>query len=365
MVNRLWAERILVLFPSLLLISGVVMVYSASSIIADKRFGDSFFFLKRHLVYAVLSILVMTVTAKIDYQHIRKVTYPVLLFSFVLLVIVLIPSVGVEVGGATRWLRIGLVSVQPSEFAKLAVIFYLAASFTRKKDEIKDFKKGFLPYMAILAVFLAPILLQPDFGTAVTIAGIMFIMLFVAGTRFSYIFGLILSMLPFVYMLIAGVEYRKKRILSFIDPWNDPQDTGFQIIQSFIAFGAGGVFGRGLGEGRQKLFYLPEPHTDFILPVIGEELGFIGVAAIVLLFVCIVIMGIRAAFKSRDPFGCHLALGIISMIAIQALINMGVVLGLLPTKGLTLPFLSYGGTSLIVNMTGVGILLSITARGRD
>lgn len=360
---KLWSERVLIGAALFLVFTGVVMVYSASSIMADKRFHDSFFFLKRHTAYAVLSIVIMITVAKIDYGHIRKVSIPLMLFSFFLLVLLLLPGVGMEAGGATRWLRFGPLSIQPSEMAKLSIIFFLAHSMTKKKD-MNDFKKGFLPYLLVMGAFLSLMLLQPDFGTAMTVAGIMFIMLFVAGARPSYIMSSLLSTGIIAYFLIASSEYRMKRILSFVDPWSDPQDTGFQIIQSFLAFGAGGMTGRGLGEGRQKLFYLPEPHTDFILPVVGEELGFIGVVLLILLFCSIVFFGLRAALKASDTFGCFLAIGLTSMIGLQAIINMAVVMGLLPTKGLPLPFISYGGTSLIINMIGVGILVSITARGR-
>ncbi len=364
MSGRLWSERLLIGLTVVLVLTGVVMVYSASSIMADKRFGDSFFFLKRHLLYAFGGILLMLGAARVDYGHLRKLAVPFLVFSLLLLVLLLVPGVGSKVGGATRWLRFGPFSVQPSEIAKLAVILFLSFSFSRKKSEMTSFGKGFLPYVTILVVFVILMILQPDFGTAMTLAGIVFVMLFAAGARLSHILSFITFMLPVAYLLIAGSEYRRRRILSFIDPWSDPQDTGFQIIQSFLAFGSGGMFGRGLGEGRQKLFYLPEPHTDFVLPVIGEEMGFAGVLTVILIFTVLVVLGIRAALKARDSFGCHLALGITSMIGLQAVINMGVVMGLLPTKGLPLPFISYGGTSLLVNMTGVGILLSITSRGR-
>lgn len=361
--GSLWSERLMAGFAVILVLTGVVMVYSASSIMADKRFHDSFFFLKRHIVYAVIGISAMIVVSKADYGWIKNIAYPFLLFTVGLLVLLLIPGVGTEVGGATRWLRAGPLSIQPSELTKLAVIFAFAASFTKKKD-MRCFKKGFAPYITILAVCIALMLLQPDFGTAMTLAGIIFIMLFTAGVRLSYLTASAGVMIAVASMLIAGADYRRKRILSFLDPWSDPQDTGFQIIQSFLAFGSGGMMGRGLGEGRQKLFYLPEPHTDFVLPVIGEEMGFLGLSVVIFFFAAIVVLGIRAALKSSDDFGCHLAVGITSMIALQAIINMGVVMGLLPTKGLPLPFISYGGTSLIVNMIGVGILISITARGK-
>ncbi|MBE9502802.1 MAG: putative lipid II flippase FtsW [Proteobacteria bacterium] len=360
---KLWSERVLIGCALFLVLTGVVMVYSASSIMAEKRFYDSFFFLKRHTVYAILGICTMITTAKLDYNHIRKIAIPFMFFSFSLLILLLIPGVGTEAGGATRWLRFGPLSLQPSEVAKLSIIFFFAHSLANKKA-MNDFKKGFLPYLIVMGIFLCLMLMQPDFGTAMTVAGIIFIMLFVAGARPSYITSTFLLTGIIAYFLVATSEYRMKRILSFVDPWSDPQDTGFQIIQSFLAFGSGGLMGRGLGEGRQKLFYLPEPHTDFILPVVGEELGFIGVVFIILVFAALVLFGIRAALKAYDTFGCYLALGITSMIGLQAIINMGVVMGLLPTKGLPLPFVSYGGTSLLINMIGVGILISITARGR-
>jgi len=361
--GRLWSERLIIGVTIFLVLTGVVMVYSASSIMADKRFHDSFFFLKRHTIYALIGIIAMIAVSKADYRQISKIANPFLFFTIGLLVLLLIPGVGSEAGGATRWLRAGPLSIQPSELTKLAVIFSFALSFTKKKD-MGSLKKGFLPYAGILGLCVSLMLLQPDFGTAMTLAGIVFIMLFVAGVRLSFLTASASFMIAMAAMLVAGAEYRRKRILSFLDPWADPQDTGFQIIQSFLAFGSGGMMGRGLGEGRQKLFYLPEPHTDFVLPVIGEEMGFLGLFIVILFFAAIVVLGIRAALRADDDFGCYLAMGITSMIALQAIINMGVVMGLLPTKGLPLPFISYGGTSLIVNMIGVGILLSITARGK-
>lgn len=365
MPDRLWSGRLLVGFTVALVLTGVVMVYSASSIMAEERFRDTFFFLKRHLIYALIGISIMLIVARVDYIYIKYIAFPLLVFTFSLLIFLLIPGIGTEVGGATRWLRFGPLSFQPSELAKLAIIFFSAYSISRKHEDMKDFKKGFLSYITVLMLFIVPILLQPDFGTAITITGIVMIMLFVAGTRVSFLalFSMFVAMAS--YILITGSEYRLKRILSFLDPWSDPLNTGHQIIQSFLAFGSGGMLGRGLGEGRQKLFYLPEPHTDFILSVVGEELGFIGVTAIILIFASLVIIGIRAALKARERFGTYLAIGITSMISLQATVNMGVVMGLLPTKGLTLPFVSYGGTSLVSNMIGVGILASITARGES
>lgn len=367
MQDKLWNERILLWLTIFLALTGVVMVYSASSIMADKRFHDSFFFLKRHTVYALTGITVMIAISKIDYQIAKKVAYPFLFFTLALLLLLLIPGIGTEVGGATRWLRLGPLSIQPSEVAKLALIIFMAYSFSKKeeKGEMKDLKKGFLPYVLVLMFFLVPMLRQPDFGTAMTITSIFLIMIFVAGARLSYITTLVISVAGAAALLIAGAEYRRKRILSFLDPWDDPLDTGFQIIQSFLAFGSGGFAGRGLGEGRQKLFYLPEPHTDFILPVIGEEMGFLGVMTVVLIFGAVVALGIKAALSAKDSLGCYLAIGITSMIGLQAIINMWVVMGLLPTKGLPLPFISYGGTSLIVNMIGVGILAGVIERSRE
>jgi cell division protein FtsW len=281
-----------------------------------------------------------------------------------LMILVLIPGIGGSAGGAARWIRLPGFSLQPSEIAKIGLIIYMAYSLEKKQDRVKFFTAGFLPYMVVLAVLLVLLLLQPDLGAALTLGGVAIIMLFAAGTRPTYIISMFLLALPFLYFLVMNVDYRRRRVLAFLNPWEDPSNSGFQIIQSWLAFGAGGVFGQGLGEGKQKLFYLPEAHTDFILSVVGEELGFIGVILIASMFFLLVWRSIRVALGAEDTFGRFLAFGIAVLLGIEAFVNMGVVTGLLPTKGLALPFISYGGSSLLITLFAMGILLNISSRMR-
>jgi len=274
---------------------------------------------------------------------------------------VLIPGVGGKVKGATRWIRLPGFNLQPSEFAKIALIMYMAYSLEKKSDKIRSLSYGFLPYMVVLAAMLLLILKQPDLGAALTLAGVAILMLFAAGTRLVFILGTLLMAAPIVAYLVFHSAYRLRRIKAFMNPEQDPTGIGWQIIQSKYAFGAGGLFGQGLGEGKQKLFYLPEAHTDFILSVVGEELGFLGVLVIIGMFFILVQRAMRIAMAARDPFGRFLALGIAVLFAIEASVNMGVVTGLLPTKGLALPFLSYGGSSLLISLLAAGILLNISS----
>jgi cell division protein FtsW len=259
-----------------------------------------------------------------------------------------------------RWLHLPGLTIQPAEIVKLALVLYLAHSLTRKKEKVRSLLKGYLPYMIVLAVLLGMLLKQPDLGSAMIIAGVAMGMLVVAGVRWRYLFPTILMTLPVVYFLIMQVEYRRRRIMAFLDPWDDPFDTGFQIIQSMVAFGKGGVLGQGLGIGEQKLFYLPEAHTDFIFSVIGEELGLVGTLIVAALFLMLILSGIRIAAHCQDPFGRNLAFGLTLLLGLEAFVNLAVCMGLLPTKGLALPFISYGGTSLVVSLFAVGILLNIS-----
>ncbi|MBC7962245.1 MAG: putative lipid II flippase FtsW [Steroidobacteraceae bacterium] len=355
-------DLVIMLMAIALTCFGVVMVYSASSVMAAKRFHDGFFFLKRQSFFALVGFAIMLGTMRINYQYWRKAAVPILLGCLVLLILVLIPGIGGSAGGASRWIRLpGGFNLQPSEVAKIALIMYMAYSLDRKQDKIKQLGAGFVSYMLILLVLLGFLLSQPDMGSALTLAAVAMIMLFAAGTRLVYIVSIFLMSLPFLYFLVMNVAYRKRRILAFLDPWQDPQNSGFQIIQSWLAFGTGGVFGRGLGEGKQKLFYLPEAHTDFILSVVGEELGFLGVIVIIGMFFMLVQRAMRIAVAAPDIFGRFLALGIAVLFGIEATVNMGVVTGLLPTKGLALPFISYGGSSLIISLFAVGILLNISS----
>ena len=354
-------DLVIMLMAIALTCFGVVMVYSASSIMAAKRFSDGFFFLKRQGLFALIGFAIMLGTMRINYQFWRKLAAPILLGCIVLLVLVLIPGIGGSAGGASRWIRLPGFSLQPSEIAKIALIMYMAYSLDRKQDKIKQLGSGFVSYMLILVVLLGLLLKQPDMGSALTLAAVAVIMLFAAGTRLVYIISIVLMSMPFIYFLIMNVAYRKRRILAFLNPWEDPQNSGFQIIQSWLALGAGGLFGVGLGEGKQKLFYLPEAHTDFILAVVGEELGFLGVIVIIGMFFLLVQRAMRIAVAAPDIFGRFLALGIAVLFGIEASVNMCVVTGMIPTKGLALPFISYGGSSLLISLFAVGILLNISS----
>jgi len=354
-------DIIIILVTLVLVIIGTVMIYSSSSIMATERFNDGYYFLKKQLVFVLLGLVIMIVMSKIPYRHLRKVAYLGILVSLVLLCVVLIPGFGVKVGGATRWMRIGGFSFQVAEVVKVALVIFLAHFFTKKAEHIREFLKVFLVPLIITFTMVGLILLQPDFGTSVVIMVVMLSMFFLAGCRIIYISGVLAAFMPAGIALIMYESYRLKRLLAFLDPWQDPTNSGFQIIQSFISFGSGGTFGVGIGNSMQKLFYLPEPHTDFILSVIAEEGGFIAVTAVITLFIILVIRGFLVSLHSSDLFGTLLAGGLTVVIAVGVFINTACVMGLLPTKGLALPFLSYGGTSLIISMAIIGILLNISS----
>jgi len=361
--SRKLHNHLLLLIVCALVGTGIVMVYSSSSISADTKFGDSIHFLKRQSCFALIGLLLMFFVMNIRYQVLQRVVYPIIIISFLLLTLVLIPGIGTTIGGSTRWFRIGPLSFQPSELAKLALIIFIAYSLSKKKEQtIKSFSIGFLPHLIVTLVMSGLVLLQPDFGTAMILFSLFFILMFAAGTKIRYLASLLGVMSVGCYFLITCVGYRLDRITAYLNPWEDPTATGFQIIQSFLAFGSGGLWGAGLGNGKQKLFYLPEPHTDFICSIIGEELGFIGVLLVIILFIILFFCGLKIALKAPDLLGTYLALGITSLISLHAVVNLGVVMGLLPTKGSTLPFISYGGTSLVFSLIGIGILLNISSQ---
>ncbi len=350
------------LLPVLFLVGiGIVMIYSASSALALKKFGSDYYFLKKQVLFSLLGILALVACRHIPLKLISSFTYPILILAIVLLVAVKITGLGYSVNGATRWLRFGALSFQPSEFARFALVIYLAYSMSKKKDDLKDFYIGFVPHLFILCIFTTLIFFQPDFGSVLILWGITWIMLYVGGVRILYLLSPLIFLLPAAYFLIITSAYRLKRMISFWDPWQYSIDEGYQITHSLMTFGTGGIWGTGIGKGYQKLFYLPEPHTDFIFSVIGEELGLCGVLIIIGLYFLILWKGIKIAKNAKDYFGSFMAVGITSAIAIQVCVNMGVVVGLLPTKGLTLPFLSYGGTSLLFSMASIGILMNIGA----
>ncbi len=353
-----------ILIPTLLLIgAGLVSIYSASSFLAEHKYGDSYYFLKRQGIFCLLGLCFMIMAKNIRTEFYTRLVYPLLVTSLALLIITIIPGLGMKVGGASRWLRIGSLSFQPSEVAKLALALYLAYSMAKKSTQMALFSSGFVPHLLVAALYMGLIVLQPDLGTCIIIGAWLAIILFVGGVRLVHLFGLALLSAPVLFWLIWKADYRLKRWWAFLNPWEDPQGLGFQIIHSFLAFGSGGVFGVGLGNSKQKLFYLPEPHTDFILSIIAEELGLVGVATILVLFGILIVRGIKVALAAPDLYCSYLAMGITSFLALQVIINMGVVLGLLPTKGLTLPLISYGGSSLVISLIGIGMLLNISSRG--
>ncbi len=342
------------------------MVYSSSYILALKKFGDGFYFLKRQFIFAGFGITLMLIVANLRYEILNdwKCVYLLLTSSLITLLLVLIPGFGSEIGDARRWFRVGNISFQPSEFAKLTLIIYLSYSLAKKGVKVKTFSLGLLPHLMISLIMGGLILKQPDLGGGLIMLALLFLMLFLAWARISHLVSLGLVSLPVLYFLVISFPYRIKRILAFLNPFEDPEGTGYQIIQSFLAFGSGGFWGLGLGNSRQKLFYLPEPHTDFIFSIIGEELGFLGVSIILFLFLVLIFCGFKTSLRAKDLFGAYLALGITSLIGLGAIVNMTVATGLLPTKGACLPFVSYGGSSLVVSLISSGILLSISQRIR-
>lgn len=343
-----------------LLSVGVVMVYSASAVVAADRFRDPYFFLKKQLFWALLGAAGLWLTIRFDYHRLEGWVLPLLIVAAALLVLVLIPPIGQAINGTRRWIRLGPVSFQPAELAKLALVVYLASFLAKRREALGGFREGLLPPLAVAGVLAALVLAQPDLGTCVTLLALTFALLFLAGGRVAHLGLIAASALPLIAVAIWAAPYRLRRITAFLDPWSDPRGSGFQIIQSWLALGNGGVLGQGIGASTQKLFYLPEAHTDFIFAVIGEELGFVGAAAIVALFVILVWRGFRIGLRAPDPFGAYLALGITVLIATQTLVNLGVVTGLLPTKGLPLPFISFGGSALLVTLLSTGVLLNIS-----
>ncbi len=353
----------MILIPTMLLIClGLVMIYSASSNLGQLRLADGYFFLKRQAIFCLIGIPLMFVARYVPYTLYSRFVYPLLMISACFLGLLYVPALAREIGGARRWLNLGPFSFQPSELVKFSLAVYMAYSMSKKSAEMTSFSRGVLPHLLVAGILMLLVLLQPDLGTTVIIALWLLISLFVGGVRIFHLSSLFLLCSPVVIWLISRADYRIKRWLAFLDPWEDPSGIGFQIIHSFLAFGSGGIFGAGLGNSKQKLFYLPESHTDFVLSITGEELGLLGVTTIIILFGTLIMGGIRVALKARDLYSTYLALGITSFLGLQVIINMAVVLGLLPTKGLTLPLISYGGSSLIMTLLSIGVLLNISAR---
>jgi cell division protein FtsW len=354
-------DKVLLIAVMLLLAIGVVMVYSSSSVVALTTYNDPTYFMRRQITWAALGLLAMVAAMRVDHAVLadKRVVAMLLLLSFALLAATFFPGIGRTVNGARRWIKAGSFTFQPAELVKLTLVVYLSSYLSSRKELIKDFQRGLLPAFAVIGLFLVLLLLQPDFGTVMAMGVVIMLMLLTGGARVMHLGALFVAAGTFAVAAVVHKAYRLRRITAFLNPWEDPQGAGHQIIQSFLAFGSGGVFGRGLGEGRQKLLFLPERHSDFIYAVIGEELGLMGALAVLLLFGIILWRGVRIALRAAG-FSRMLALGITSLISVQALINMAVVTGIMPTKGMALPLVSYGGSALVVTMASVGVLLNIS-----
>ena len=359
MPRTLKSDRVLFLTALLLVMVSIVMVYSASAVVAQAKTGRPTLFLMKQAMWATLGFGALAVVMRIDYKLYKE---PFVVWSALggvalgLVAVLFMPPVN----NARRWLGFGGLGIQPSELAKLAAIFFIAMTLEERLDRINELRYSLVRVSVVMGGLVLLIMLEPDFGTSMSLLIVAFVMVFAAGLDFRYIAGVLLAAMPAIYLVVMRTAYRRKRVLTFLNPWNDPLGDGFQIIQSLIAVGTGGVWGKGLMNGVQKLFYLPEPHTDFIYAVISEELGIVGATVVTLCFCVIAWRGLRVAMRAPDRFGSFLALGLTTMVAVQAFVNISVVLGLMPTKGIPLPFVSNGGSSLLINLVGMGILLNVS-----
>ena len=360
MKDGLAIDKWMLLAVAVLLALGMTMVLSTSYLHSQERYGDGTYFFRKQLIAMGVGMIALVVCSLAPSALYRRFAYPLLAVTFVILVMVLIPGVGASRGGARRWIMFPGFAFQPSELAKLAIVMYLARSMAKKEELIRTFSVGVLPHLIVSGAVL--LLLEPDFGTALILTMLLYFMLFIGGVRVRHLLATALLALPGLAYVMMTAEYRLRRLMSFLDPWSDPSGSGFHVIQSLIAFGSGQWLGRGLGESRQKLLYLPEAHTDFIYSVIGEELGLLGALVVLALFGVIIVRGLRLVAKIEEPFDQYLAFGLTVLLGLQALIHMGVVMGLMPTKGLVLPFISYGGSAMVINLMEAGILLGLSRR---
>ncbi len=362
MSDRFAVDKWLLLAVVGLLAVGVTMVLSTSYLYSQERFADGTYFFRKQLIAMGGGLAALILCSLLPSKTYRQMAYPLLGLALLALILVLIPSISVSRGGARRWLMLPGFAFQPAELAKLAVVFYLAHSLAKKEERIQTFVVGVLPHLIVTAACLGLLLLEPDFGTALILTLVLYLMLFIGGARIPHLLATGLMVLPVLAYLMLTAAYRWRRLMSFWDPWREAASGGFQVVQSLIAFGSGQFWGRGLGESRQKLFYLPEAHTDFVYSVIGEELGLLGALGVLALFGIIIARGLRLTARIEEPFEQYLAFGVTVLLGLQALIHMGVVMGLMPTKGLVLPFISYGGSAMVMNLMEAGILLGLSRR---
>mgnify|MGYP000854507268 FL=1 len=363
MKTRQRPDALLLLATFLLLGIGLVMVYSSSSVWSLYRFEISYYYLRRQAIFAALGLVAMFLCSRFNYWNWRRFVQPVFWINFLLLILVLIPGIGFARSEAQRWIDLGFVKFQPTDVTKFAMVLFTANYLVVKKEYMHTFKRGLLPVLLVAGITFGLIMLQPDLGTTLTILMTIFILLFGGGARILHLCGIAMTGVPIIAALILFVphfRYQLARLTSFLNPWADPSGSGWQIIQSLLAIGSGSLGGVGLGASRQKFLYLPEPWSDFIYAIICEELGFIGGAAVIILFLILIWRGFRIAISAQDLFGKYLAMGLTALIAVQVCINLGVVLGTLPVTGITLPLVSYGGTSLLMTLSFIGILLNIS-----
>ncbi len=357
-------EIVLGALTSFLVVSGLLMIYSTSSIFSFQNYGNQYHFFSRQALFAGVGFLLMILCASTDYRKAQSWALPFLIFSGLLLLCLWIPGLGKTVRGARRWLDLGPFSLQPSEVAKVTLVFFLADRLSRRgvRKAAQESLQGYFNIWILSLPFLVMVLLTKDLGSTVILGLAVLVLLFLAGARFRYLAMTLGASVPMVLLLCLD-GYRWKRLLTFVDPWKDPYGSGYQLVQSFLSLGRGGMFGVGLGNGTEKLFYLPDAHTDFIFAVMGEELGLVGCCAFLLFFLSFVVIGLRIALRAPDWFGMLLASGLTFLIGVQMFMNVAITMGMLPTKGMALPFLSYGGSALLVNLVAVGTLMSISRQG--
>lgn len=357
-----FSQRPLFLIGLVLSAFGLLIIYSSSAVMGLQKYGDSLFYVKKQAVFLGLGWLLYFLVAQMPWVRLAKLRMPALLVALLLLIVVLIPGIGQSAGGAQRWISLGFGQFQPAELSRLLLLFYIAATLTVRADRLDSFNRGFLPLLLVTGFMMFLLILQPDFGSAMSVFTLSVALWFVGRVPLPYIGGIFILALPGVVFLIMGSGYRAQRMMTFLNPWADPQKSGFQVIQSFVAFYNGGWTGVGLGNSQQKLFYLPEAHTDFILSVLGEELGVVGLITVVGLFLSLLWIGSRITRAQMSNFGYYLAAGLTLFVCLPAMLNMMVTLGMLPTKGLPLPFFSSGGSSLLVSLIALGMLQSLHAR---
>ncbi len=365
-IRSLEPANVIMYLVTTLLVIGIIMIYSTSSARTTEGAGSMNIIFLKHVAWVIIAITGMLIMMKTDYHYLQRYSMVIFIVALAGLAVVLIPEIGAKINGSRRWIRVGVFGYQPSEFAKLAMIIFMSGYIVKNREKMATFAKGFVVPIILIGVVSLLILKEPDFGTAIFVTVVSFILLMAGGTRIIYVIFTLIASIPHIYQILNKIPtYQHNRLLAFLDPWKDPMGIGYQIIQSWIALGSGGIAGLGLGESRQKLFFLPMSDNDFIFSIIGEEFGFIGTTCIIIMFALFAWQGMRICKTAPDAFGFFLALGITASIALQAAINVAVVTGSIPTKGLPLPFISTGGSSILLSLLGVGILLNIARQSEN